>query len=462
MCPGYRNELDLAFRDETEHVQKKCSRPQRPASLTEPGYNTPVRLASQMTLVESVADVSLAYFYHHHIIHPAQGPIYSVALLASMKALGAASCSNSASGSQYMSLQATQQYIDAVCLLNNALCSQQTVTLDSTLLSVLILGYFEMTAGNRQISIQQWAKHVKGTVALLQLRGPAQMKTADGRLLFLQAAALVLIECSSTATRIPPIVYAMIDEHPSYANDPSQLLWTTLAVHMKILDLYSDVVHCNATDPMIIVKEALQLDYTLSQIFYNASSEWSYEVSTSKEYNQFPSCCPYVHIYKSPLSAQTWNAMRNGRIMLHWIIIKTLNRHDVHKYDFLSMEQLALISETSVQLQIDMLATVQQYLGVRPLKEDGTIGFSFPTKRAESRMWRSSEAVIPDIGQHRLPVLRTTGGHNLLWHLAIIVGKGSPALRPSAREMIQAVGATLGIQQAFALLEAMEEDDQEL
>lgn len=149
------NELDLAFCDETEDVQRKYSDSQQPTSLAEPRRNAPISLTSQMTLVDSVADISLAYFYHHHIVFPSQGPIDSAALLASMTAIGAASRSNSATGLQYMPFDTTQQYIEAIRLLNDALGSQQTVKLDSTLLSVLILGYFEMTVGKRQASMQQ-------------------------------------------------------------------------------------------------------------------------------------------------------------------------------------------------------------------------------------------------------------------------------------------------------------------
>jgi hypothetical protein len=166
------------------------------------------------------------------------------------------------------------------------------------------------------------------------------------------------------------------------------------------------------------------------------------------------SCCPYVHIYKTPLAATAWNAMRNGRIMLHWMITETLRRHVDHTYGLFDATQLANMSETSIRLQIDTLATVQQHL-------DTTLGFmSAPTLTEDrpsamsSTCW-SSEAVLPDSGQHKLPVLRTTGGNNLLWHLAFIADKGSPTHRPSARKMIKAIGTTLGIRQAFAVLEAL-------
>lgn len=253
----------------------------------------------------------------------------------------------------------------------------------------------------------------------------------------------------------------MIDEYFTYANDPSELLWASLLLHMRILDLYSDVMHHNDTSPAATVKEALQLDYAFSELFRNAPSTWSYEVGTSAEFNQFPSCCPYVHIYQTALSAQSRNAMRNGRIMLHWIIKKTLKLHFNHTHDFSTMAQLAHMSAVSVQLQIDTLATVQQHLGVRSLKKDATPGFTSPTEQGTSQTQWIREAVIPNIGQHKLPVLRTTGGTTLLWHLALIVNKGSPALRPAARTMIQAIGDILSIQQAFALLEALEEDDLE-
>ena len=127
--------------------------------------------------------------------------------------------------------------------------------------------------------------------------------------------------------------------------------------------------------------------------------------------------------------------------MLHWIITRALRQNSEMQSPACAAATLARIESinyVSVQLQTDLLATVQQHVSTHTPRRDETV-----------------EAV--DFGETKLPVLQTTRGYGLLWHLALVAEKGEMALRSAARQMMRTLGASLGIQQAFALLESIEE-----
>lgn len=73
-------------------------------------------------------------------------------------------------------------YVEALGLLNAALRDPQRCITDESLIAVAMLGYYEnLTCDSRQ-SIQSWKAHISGATQLLKLRGPAQFRTATGRM----------------------------------------------------------------------------------------------------------------------------------------------------------------------------------------------------------------------------------------------------------------------------------------
>ena len=154
-------------------------------------------------------DVLLASFHRHHLLQAPTELITSEALLASMRALGAASLSLML-GTAIIRTKAVKQYIYAIQALNTALQDPVIAVEDSALPRVLILEHYEMTAGTERSSIQQRAGHVQGTVTLLELRGLDQVSSTYGRLLLLQVLIAILQECSRCAMRVPAALYDLL------------------------------------------------------------------------------------------------------------------------------------------------------------------------------------------------------------------------------------------------------------
>lgn len=180
-CPGYRNQVDLMFVHETS---KTVTKEQQSITVQRP----------RTTLSQPVEDLALGYFYKVHVIPTEPGSnvacitVKDECLLASMKALGLAAYA-SITNQQDDRLRARQYYGIAIVRLNKALASRSRATLDSTLLSVVLLSYFENVTRSDYRSVEAWSQHIRGTAALIDQRGTAQMLTPEGRMLFLMVSS---------------------------------------------------------------------------------------------------------------------------------------------------------------------------------------------------------------------------------------------------------------------------------
>ena len=131
------------------------------------------------------------------------------ALSAVIQAVGIAGISN-VSYTPHIVAKSNEQYCKALSAVNEALCDPTRAITDTMLMSVILLGWFEV---NRPLSTQTaeapanqeqtvkfesqnryqfWETHVKGTMALLELRGKEQFARPRGGLLFVLARSQIV------------------------------------------------------------------------------------------------------------------------------------------------------------------------------------------------------------------------------------------------------------------------------
>lgn len=108
--------------------------------------------------------------------------------------------------------QSRYHYTKAIQLTNSALASTQDAARDSTLLSTILLGLYEVLTGRNERSMKDWADHVRGAAALLKLRGREQFHSSFTRRMFLQATTSVLASCMQRSIRLPQHVVDMLDD----------------------------------------------------------------------------------------------------------------------------------------------------------------------------------------------------------------------------------------------------------
>ncbi|MCJ1309037.1 hypothetical protein MMC25_002692 [Agyrium rufum] len=224
ICPGYRDELTLLFRDQSEQVKKKRSVPQ-----TAPKTTTPRRASPALTptppeeiihilppLAQDPEEQGVCYFYNSYVTQnsitfpdgyfnylpeimldkPIDSPL--PLLIAS---LGMAFIANQ-HDDQALLCRAMSKYALTLKLMKVMLRDPVAQLSDEALICVHLMGIYEASTCQNN-SIMAWTNHVEGAAALIKLRGSEQLDRSMGRRLFTQLRAQILITCIAKRIRVP-------------------------------------------------------------------------------------------------------------------------------------------------------------------------------------------------------------------------------------------------------------------
>ena len=301
-CPGYRNQIDLMFCDETKYVIEKSrsstAAAENPKASTRDSTRSLQHLSSESrqlqlrpreslnranTVSLSIHDRALAFFFAHHLLDndllalstegrylsPSPEDAPGKALLSSSIAMGIAELS--ASGhSDGATEVARRQYLQAIRQINAALTNPAYAKEDSLLLAVLILTTFEAVTCEPPRSLDAWSSHVYGATALLELRGPDQFRTPDGLRMFVQVVVSVMTNCTRLGIAIPDKITALTAE-ASRSADEEDVVWRLFRAKLLHTDFLADVTQKRITDLNEIFNKALELDKTFLSIASNGS-----------------------------------------------------------------------------------------------------------------------------------------------------------------------------------------------
>lgn len=226
-CPGYKDEFDLVFRNETlaterrakKANQKALARIESGSSSTEFKPETSVTLTDLAPSVAfenffrstsfagqpqtSLTEQASCYFISNYVLLPRQGSTrgfleYVVPLLKSGKvaecfqyafeACAIASLGNgsgSGSGVEFEKL-GLNKYTQAISATYKAVRDPSMAKQDATLASVLLLGLYENITA-KQLGMLAWGSHIEGAIQLVKARGRKQLRTKTGVALFIAA-----------------------------------------------------------------------------------------------------------------------------------------------------------------------------------------------------------------------------------------------------------------------------------
>ncbi|OCL13485.1 hypothetical protein AOQ84DRAFT_310494 [Glonium stellatum] len=514
-CPGYRNQLDLMFRDESAKVQLKAVQAKTkaiarrnqgpikpPAAISPqiPGDSMQVSrsrswlrpqndsstpsLSSFSSLSPTIDEQAMTFFLSTYATgidgdSAAASPYradlsdygFDHVVATCMKALGLAGVAT-VSHHPGLMMEAKKRYLAGIRLTNTTLASHREVKKDSTLLSVLLLSLFEAMTGHAGTrSVAAWRTHIDGAAMLLKLRGPEQFASFTGRRMYIQVTTNLMMNCMAKSTRVPDYIRelnAELAKH-TFSTDPT---WRFLEMLAMFVDFRSDLVRGNISKLQTIFEKAVDLDKQASSIFSAAeSSDWNYQT----EYIDVPSdnvFCGYYHIYTDFLSAVVWNSTRTIRIHINDIIRNTLLvGFSSSPPVFISHEhvgQFESSTQTLYQLQSDILASVPQHLGytsnhkassdtgITSSSSLGSLDRRFPWSNFQRRRHMSFRTPSHQIS--RLPLIRVSGGFSFCWslHIAGAMGISTKPVQKYVIDTLRYMGLTMGTQQALILAEALE------
>ncbi|KAI9852075.1 MAG: hypothetical protein M1838_001872 [Thelocarpon superellum] len=353
-CPGYRDQLDLAFRDESAEVARKVAAKADPgpvaSSRTAESSSTSKRrtdpngllallrqhdeasaifAAQRVPSLSTLDDQATAFFYAHYLIPGADlgGPTRAPSeldetVLASIRAVGLAGLSRPALAPGGLHVETAKRYVNAIRRTNVALRDAEQVKKDSTLLATMMLGVFETMTGHTPSSLTAWISHIDGAAALVKLRGSEQLRTWNGRRLFLQATTYLMNNCLQRSLPLPKEIMDLTAELGTYM-DGTDRIWRLHLASCDVVNFRADVRQDLQPGRTERLTRALELDRRLMHIFSELPLGWDYQIIQTEEDRDLV-LTGYYHIYPNFFLVQVWNGARLMRMMLNEIICDDL------------------------------------------------------------------------------------------------------------------------------------------
>ncbi|KUJ20016.1 uncharacterized protein LY89DRAFT_772794 [Mollisia scopiformis] len=509
-CSGYRDEIDLRFRHESQHVaqksrdreaRRKASRSPLPGSSASSSSANTSRppefsqsksgnssasmldtrralgddlISSQQdsflpdpalsyVLSPNLDDQALAFFFSNHVIgewrasYRANLNSYGMddALFAAVKAVGLAGISGHAHTPD-MSVEARKRYLAAIQSVNNAIVFPESAKRDSTLVSIMLLSQIEALECSAPRSLTAWENHVKGAAAVLKLRGAEKLTTPLEVRLFVQAVSGLIVCCLKNRIHLPDHLFELRDVAGQcmQTNAPG---WRMFHMHMLVTQFAADIKHKILTDPQSIISRALELDEMVSLIFLDSGPEWTFETIYDDSHPEIILLGHY-YVYKTFMSAEVWNGMRSTRVLLHDQIRSTLLKGFATQPPLFSDEIYAVQFQASTdilyEMQNGLLASIPQQFLVMPTSSNAP--FRFPWSNFQPDIYNPSQNSSPVL--ERIPLMRNVGGYLLPW---LLYRTGNMSI--TKKETLDAIlrllrlaGSEMGIQMAFVLAEHLE------
>ncbi|RLL93201.1 hypothetical protein CFD26_100363 [Aspergillus turcosus] len=435
-CPGYRDEWDLIFRDQTDRTIKRSQ--EKKIKTVIHNLPPPARMISP-----SADEIGVNFFLRNFVSGQASSRgclnyIPSVyrddgghpALVASMAAVGLVALANSTRQPELANL-ARAKYTEAIRNVNTALASPAELVKDSTLMSVISLGVFEHVSEHKS-----WARHVEGAAALVVARGKGQFTSTATILMFNQVRADLVLACVHGEKPFPKDMIELQEEAAKHT-DASGAFWLLGVLGTRCASLLMGVRENTGGIPWSqYLEEATLIEREFQRTLRLLAIQEPYK--TTRDYGGAQNLIysGRVDLYKDTWAIRVWNNLRNLQMIVCEILLYLLERILITDFtltpaarEYLKTK-LQMTMHTLSNLSDDILATIPQALEFLSSASDTpSVDLSFQGS--------------------------VSGGYILTWCL-YMVGK-CPATKGETRKWViqrlQDFGRNMGISVALQLVE---------
>ncbi|KAI3398458.1 hypothetical protein diail_9139 [Diaporthe ilicicola] len=282
---------------------------------------------------------------------------------------------------------ARKSYGKALQLTNAALRDQAEAVKDTTMLSVLILGLFEMIGGSSARTTEAWQKHLNGAAALAKFRGMGQFRSRAGIRMFFMLTQNTMINCIQNDLPMPKDLIDLRAQLGVMFNLKGREPGFEICNAMyNILQLRYDIKQNIVTDLDEMLDKFTEAEDDFERVVTLFPEDWQYRkyrLTQRLRPGFFNNVC---HSYPSLRVSTIWNGLRTCRMLIIETMLEELrNRFQRvpvaqvpgrHQYEY----QKARFKLERIALAI--LASVPQHFGLVPL--DGSIQGTFaPMPTAE-------------------------------------------------------------------------------
>ncbi|PLB50897.1 hypothetical protein P170DRAFT_446099 [Aspergillus steynii IBT 23096] len=500
-CPGYRDELTVMFRDESESVKRKARSSKSSSTSassaskrqTRPGRAAFQIMASSSTGGSSISfedavfdsgsdsgprfltsqlrqsplgtrpssglskEEAICFFLKSHtfpgtslmtdaltkfLMHSG-GSLSQRAIHASILAVATAMISR-VHNVRSLRQSARHEYGTAILRVNEALADADEAKTNQTLGAVIFLSLYELVVSRAPQCTERWTNHISGAAALLEYRGFGQLRNEAGVRLFLHLRYQIIMSCLQRDVRVPGTLLetTKLDLFPQAQEALGNKL---ILIIGRLSNLRADILAKAIDNSEEILREACSIEADLVAWLVALPPEFTYSSHTLMPMDRvFERRCRGVrplnneyHLYPDIWAPSCWNHYRCARILASELILS-----HAHK---LSNSSSDLLSE-DFRIHCKSLRSTIRRLGV-------DICRSVPF-----HLGVFSSDAVPDAPM--LPPESYLGGLMLLWPL-FVAGMVEGPTHPQRRwviQCLQTIGHSCGLDQALAVMDLLRVD----
>ncbi|KAI1082195.1 hypothetical protein F5B20DRAFT_26419 [Whalleya microplaca] len=476
VCPGYRDQLSLMFRDESSKVIQKAhaqwgssgspteagqasssALPQSAGSDSSSSTAPPTPHSLIPATVHRKVDLNLEqrgmqfYIDRYMINHPdcpktpeelvrytaGSGPFQNV-----MIAVGLAGLSN-LQGDKSLNMLARTQYVTALKQMGRLLATgrDDPTTLPDQLRGIITLAMFEVVQGKGPKSTVGSANlHINGALAVLRSVLPMRDAPNGGARGVLQLMFAMFIPCQTTSAALPPTFFDAIEICRHLLHGTPEICSVDLAlVTAQFLQISAVVEHTALFDQRPNTVDLIQQLLALETKFFDLEVRLHEAYPYTKEKGVYPPAAVFHgrwHAYDSVWGARMWNHYRWARILVNQTLLEFTTLYPVSSHRCISPAQRARCYSTIRRMAEDILISTPA-IWHHPLLDNETA--------------RKMEVIGPGgAGAVGLP--------SLLWQLS--VAGCAPGVPPDcwnwAHDVLEVVWKDMGMRNAWVLAEVME------
>ncbi|KAH9890876.1 hypothetical protein F4778DRAFT_796376 [Xylariomycetidae sp. FL2044] len=482
-CPGYKDEFDLVFRNETKATERRAQKANKKAmaqaqkaprqgSLSPDGspcetvspvwpesIKSPLEQAVIPALKLPVEQQAGCHFVSNFILLPKEGTTHGFLdfipqllkhdgeknhLQHAFNACSIAFLNNRANTGNTLSEKALHEYTKALNGTNIALRDSEAQKADSTLAAVLLLGLFESITA-KQIGMCNWGSHTEGAIQLVKSRGRKQLRTKIGLSLFIAVRTQMIIHTLTTGKA--PVMGAewWITEaiNDTSAANCQRLLIKTGDLRAKITQMMNSMTRTpdNIERMLEVIRMTQTVDQEVVSWMQNLPDWWQFKTVAWEDHvpngdyakaEVFPG---RVDMYKDFSIASIWNMARTARLILASLIVRCA-AWVCAPIDYRTTPEYATAARACVETITDIIASVPYQLGWhlnKPhiLEKANMVGFACGEE------------------DH----IKGLAGYFLTWPLTCLNGQDytTDAQRAWVRGRLAHVGNTMGVRYAHIL-----------
>ncbi|KAI0409370.1 hypothetical protein F4802DRAFT_593646 [Xylaria palmicola] len=470
-CPGYKDDFDLVFRNETKATERRAKKASKKGSapsaeqpgpdLLSPSGSTGARgswalvSSPQISVEEQASCLFVSNFIvtardgrtagHFDFIIPLlkqEGPdshmqhafnACALSFLNNRKALGA----------RYWD-KALSEYLVALARTNAALRDTDAQQSDSTLGAVLLLGMFESISA-KQISSFNWGSHVDGAVQLVKSRGKKQIRSKVGMQLFIAVRTLMAVKCL-TSSKAPAMGAEWWLDGTAFSKPAvaaQRLMIRTSEVRAQVSQLIDTLTKTPENVELMfdLIRRAQAVDHeaaawlpALPESWHARTVAWEDSVPGG-DYARADVFPGRVDVYSDLLVASVVNCVRTVRMMLHAMIVRCA-AWVCAPVDYRTTPEYATAADVCREAITDVVASVPYFLGWHLRRKD-----------------RDAPRSVNTFPCGEDDTAKGLAGYFISWPLTCVVSQdyATDAQRAWAIGRLSMIGGDLGVRYALAM-----------